>query len=178
MEKVYKYPNRVARILVVLPVAIIMLLFAGMMLSAGIHLERLGDRLVAMGIGLFILFFTLWRLLDSSLHLVGRVKVITNDQSLIIQNGLRKHAINWEDITEFGTYRHWHIRAYYLRTRRYCDRKIPVCTESLQELDELIDAVFLKATYAKCLWIENIAVIPFTRRIKTIPWERKTTKGS
>jgi hypothetical protein len=177
MKKVYKNPNRVARFLFVLPVAIIMLLFARMMLSAGINLEQLQDRLVAMGVGLLFLLIALWGLLDSSLHLVGAVKVITNDRSLTIQNVFSTHSINWEDITEFGTYKHWHIRVYYLKTKRYGDRKIQVCTEYLQELDELIETVFLKATYAKCLWIENIAVIPFTRRIEIVPWERKTRIG-
>jgi hypothetical protein len=99
--------------------------------------------------------------------------VITIDRGLIIQNGLRKYSINWEDIAEFGTYKQWHIRAYYLKAKKYGDRKVQVCTESLLELDELIETVLRKALNARFLWSENVAVIPFTRRIVVISWERK-----
>lgn len=155
-----------------------MLLFASTMFSAGLNLEQLSDRLPAISIGLFFCLVTVWLLLYSSLNLFGKIKVMTSERSLVIQNALSRYSINWEDIAEFGTYKHWHIRAYYLKTKRYGDRKIQVCNEYLQELDQLIETVFLKATYAKCLWIENTAMIPFTRRKVVVPWERKTRIGS
>lgn len=115
------------------------------------------------------------------MNLFGKIKVTTSERSLLIQNALSWHSINWEDITEFGTYKriaHYpYLRVYYLKTKKYGDRKIQVCVESLQNLDKLIETVFLKATYATFLWIENIAVIPFTGRIEVIPWERKTRTG-
>lgn len=159
-----------------------MLVFAAMMLSAGIELEQLADRLVALGLGLLLLVFAFWAVFDSLLHLIGAVKVVTGDRSLTIQNTFTKHHIRWEEITEFGTYKriahYQYIRVYYVKAYRYGDRKIRVCGDSLQNLNELIETVFQKARNARFVWIENHAVIPFTRHMVTLPWKRETRNRS
>ena len=166
MPKIYKYHYSFFQFMFGLLFVGLMVLFGMMLLLAALSSENLSDRLVTIGLGLLFLSLPLrWVLL-----VFGMFNVITSDRGLIIRNGLTTRSINWDEITEFGTYR---------QISNSCgDRKIKVCGESIGDLNALLEEVFQKAANARFVRIENLALIPFTRKMKTIPWRRDDGVGS
>jgi hypothetical protein len=172
MPKIYKYHYGSFQFMFGLLFVGLVALFGMMLLLAALSSENLSDRLVTMGLGLLFLFFSLrWVLL-----VFGMFNVTTSDRGLIIRNALTTRSINWDEITEFGTHRriacYQYVRVFYLKAKSYGDRKITVCGESIGDLDALLEEVFQKAVNARFVRIENLALIPFTRKMKTIPWKR------
>jgi hypothetical protein len=155
------------------------LLFSGLLgvlavrlFIAGSSAEALPDQMVPIGLALLFLSCPLLWLL----HVRGVISVTTSRRGLTINNVLTTRSANWEEVTEFGTYRrigyHQYFPVFYLKANRYGDRKIRVCWASIENIDGLLDEVFQKAVNARFVRIENLAVIPFTRKLKTVPWNR------
>jgi hypothetical protein len=145
---------------------------AARLLVAGLSAEALPDQIVPIVLGLlFLLVPVCWLLL-----LFRVISVTTSGRGLIIRNLLKTRSINWEEITEFGTYRRIGFQQYftvfYLRANRYGDRKIRVCGASIENINGLLDEMFQKAVNARFVRIENVALIPFTRKMKIVPWIR------
>ena len=46
-----------------------------------------------------------------------------------------------------------------------------LCNQYLENLHGLVDVMFLKAINAKFVIVENVAWVPFTRKIERIPWD-------
>ena len=178
MPKIYKYHYSFFQFMFGLLFVGLMVLFGMMLLLAALSSENLSDRLVTIGLGLLFLSLPLrWVLL-----VFGMFNVITSDRGLIIRNGLTTRSINWDEITQFGTYKqisiYQYVRVFYLKANSYGDRKIKVCGESIGDLNALLEEVFQKAANARFVRIENLALIPFTRKMKTIPWRRDDGVGS
>ena len=146
--------------------------FAMLLLSAGLSSDNLSDRSIAIGLGLNFLLLPLYFLL----RVFGAVGVITSDHGLAIKNVLMTRSINWEEITEFGTYKtiapNHYVRIFYLKANKFGDRRIRVCGDSIEDINGLINEIFRKAVNARFLRIENVALIPFTKKFKITPWAR------
>jgi hypothetical protein len=178
MNRTYVYPRFDPLVLV----ASIIGIFVCAMLAKGFLADALGSqeflyRLITAIIGLLFLFCTVWILIVNLMNLAGVRKVITHDENLSVQNISSVRTIKWEEITEFGTYTvgfgHHRNRRYYLKAREYGDKRIDVCTQYLENVKDLIDTVFLRATNAKFVIVENVAWIPFTKQIQLVTWERR-----
>jgi len=107
--------------------------------------------------------------------LTAAYKIITHDESLTVQNPFSTKTLHWKDITEFGTYTigyEHRIRLFYIKSTKFSDAKIKVCNEHLKDLKDLIDTIFLRAINAKFVVVENVALIPFTKRYQVVPWDR------
>ncbi|HMF47704.1 MAG TPA: hypothetical protein VK603_03610 [Candidatus Saccharimonadales bacterium] len=169
IEKVYKYPVTRGQLIIGLPLIGTLGVLA---LIAGLSAEVLSDRMVAIGLGLCFL----WLPLYSLLAIFGVINVTTSSRGLTIKNALTTRSVNWEEVTEFGTYRRigyqQYFTVFYLKANRYGDRKIHVCGPSIENINALLDEVFRKAVNARFVRIENEALIPFTRKMKIVPWIR------
>ena len=147
-------------------------MLAAMLFVAGSSAEALPDQMVPIGLGLLFLLLPLRWLL----HVLGVISVTTSGRGLTIKNVLTTRSVNWEEVTEFGTYRRigyqQYFTVFYLKAIRYGDRKIHVCGPSIENINGLLDEVFQNAVNARFVRIENLAVIPFARKLKIVPWNR------
>ena len=141
-------------------------------LVAGLSAEALSDRMVAIGLGVCFL----WLPLYSLLAIFGVINVTTSSRGLRIKNALTTRSVNWQEVTEFGTQRRigyqQYFTVFYLKAKKYGDRKIRVCGASIENINGLLDEVFRKAVNARFVRTENEALITFTKRMKTVPWVR------
>ena len=177
MNKTYIYP-RFNLFALISSVGVIFLLA---MVAKGYFAEVVGAEnpisgLVAAIIGSFFAACCAWLLVMQVVNLAAVRKVITRDDSLIIQNLFSSRTIRWKDITEFGTYTvgfQYRVRRFYLKSTERGDEKIEVCTHYLDNLKDLIDTIFLRAVNANFLIVENVAWIPFTKRLQLVPWDRR-----
>jgi hypothetical protein len=176
MEKIYKYPVTPSQLFVGLPIVGLVIVLGTMSLMASRNLEDLPDRLFASGFGFFLLLISLWWLVLGFMRRIGAINVTVSDQQLRINNVLSAQSFNWDEITEFGTYRRLSgrifIRVYYVKTKNETDRQIHVCNEFLDNINEFIDVVFQKARNARFSCVENIACIPFARKLRITRWDR------
>lgn len=178
MNKIYTYPRFDPPVLIAsVPAIFVCAILAKGFLAEALRSEELLYRLIVAIIGLVFALCALWIVISILLNLAGARKIITRDESLIIRNLSSVRTIGWEDITEFGTYKagfaYSRKRHFYLKAREYGDKRIDLCTRYLENIKELIDTIFLRATNAKFVIVENIAWIPFTKNVQLIPWDRR-----
>jgi hypothetical protein len=178
MAKVYRYSVRPAEWAIGLPSLVLTILVGAMFFAAGLRLDELADQLVALGLGLLFLLGGLSATILLFVRHVGAIHIAVADKELIIKNAFTTRFINWEDITEFGTYRrvgpHYPVRVFYVKTKACPDQQIRVGNQFLEEVDSFIDEVFRRATNARFLRIENNAYVPFTKKLRSLPWERNS----
>jgi hypothetical protein len=143
-------------------------------LIAGFDSTTVPDQFVVLAIGLFLIITPLWLLVFVWMQSIGFICVVCNDEGVRIRRFLRQVSANWQEIQEFGTYKvsPKGIRVYYLKARKFGDKRIVVCGNRLGDLDQLIDMIFQRAVNAKCLREENVAMIPFTKKLRIEQWKR------
>jgi hypothetical protein len=172
IKKVYQYPVKRSQWIVGPLVSGLLGILAVMLFVTGSNGKTLSDQMVSIALGLLLLWLPLLWLL----HVLGVIKVITSDRGLVIKNLFKTRSISWVQITEFGTYRTigylQYFTVFYLKANGFGDRKIQVCLASIQNLDALLDDVFRQAINARFLRIKNRGMIPFSRKIETVPWTR------
>jgi hypothetical protein len=143
-----------------------------LLLFAGLSSDNLSDRSLAIGLGLSFLSLPLYFLL----LVFGAFDVTTSDRDLTIKNALMTRSVNWDEISEFGTYKtlasNHYVRIFYLKANKFGDRRIRVCGDSIEDINGLINEIFRKAVNARFLRIENVALIPFTKKLRITPWAR------
>jgi hypothetical protein len=176
MNKTYIYPrfNLFALLSSVVVICLLAMVVKGYFAEA-VGAENLLPKLIAAIIGLFFAWCAAWILVTQVVTLAAIRKVITHAEAVTIQNLFSSRTIRWEDITEFGTYSvglQYRVRRFYLKTKSYGDEKIEVCTHYLDNLKDLIDTIFLRAVNADFVIVENLAWIPFTKRLQLVTWDR------
>ena len=144
-------------------------------MSAGWNSDDNSNRFVGIGLGALSFTVALYWLGTVSRKFLRKDSVTTSSSGITIINVFTTMSILWEDIAEFGTYRRLvgrvFVRWFYLKTKQD-DHEIRLCTESLENVNELIDLVFQKAKDARFVRIDNIGVIPFIKKLQNRPWDR------
>jgi hypothetical protein len=181
MAKVYEYSVRPAEWMIGLPSAVTFIFIGTMMFGAGLALDQLPDQLVAVGLGLIFVLSGLSAMVLIFMRYAGAIHIAVADKELIIKNAFTTRSINWDDITEFGTYRcvgRFPVRVFYVKTKARPDQQIRVGNQFLEEVDSFIDEVFRRATKARFRRVENNAYVPFTKKLRSLPWERNSQTWS
>jgi len=176
MNRIYIYPR--FNLLGLISAAVVIFLLA--MVVKGFFSEAMvapnaTSSLIAAIVGLLFAACGIWIFVIQVVNLAALRKVITRDEDLIIQNLFSSRTIPWEDIVEFGTYTvgfQYRVRLFYLKSMQFGDEKIEVCSHYLNNLKDLIDTIFLRAVKANFVITENVATIPFTKRLQVLPWDR------
>ena len=176
MNKTYIYPrfNPFGLIFSVGAICLLAMVVKGFFAEA-VGAENLLPKLIDAIVGLFFAWCATWILVMQVATLAAVRKVITHDEVVTIQSLFSSRVIRWEDITEFGTYTvgfQYRVRRFYLKIKNYGDEKIEVCTHYLDNLKDLIDTIFLRAVDANFVIMQNVARIPFTKRLQLVPWDR------
>jgi hypothetical protein len=181
MKRVYTYPVRSGEWVIGLPFAFLSICLGSVVITASLGLKTLPDQLVAAAFGMLFLVVGLFGTAFMILRHAGIVHVVVSDRGLIIKNALTTRSINWVDITEFGTCRRigrFPVRIYYVKTKARPDHPITVCSQFLDDVDSFINDVFHMATNARFLRVENDALIPFTKNVSSMPWNRDSETSS
>ncbi len=102
-------------------------------------------------------------------------RVITDSEELVVKNLFMSHIFKWEDICEIGrrkrglgNYRFWML---YVVTNKERKRK-DICYSYINNINDLINILYFKATNAQFMTIDDASIIPFTRREIKLPWDR------
>jgi hypothetical protein len=171
MNRIYTYPRfNLFALISSMGVIFLLAMVAKGFFAEAIDTQNLISRLVAAIIGLFFAACCGWIFVMEVVNLTALRKVITHDEDLTIQNLFSSRTILWGDIAEFGTYTagfQYRVRRFYLKSTQFGDEQIEVCTHYLDNLRDLIDTIFLKAVNANFVIMENVATIPFTKRLET-----------
>ncbi len=174
MERRYRYRFSVAQVVLGWVFVGLMSTLVWMFVSAGWNSDHIADRFLGLGLGVLFSMAPLYWVGIVSQQFLRRYPVTTSRSGVIIRTVLKTKSILWEDIAEFGTYRRLagrFVRIFYLKTKQD-DHEIRLCSESLENISDLIDLVFQKARGARFVRIENIGVIPFIKKIEISPWDR------
>jgi hypothetical protein len=177
-EQFFKYRIKPSYWIVSIPVALILIPFGVMLIMAGLRSLTITEQFVPLAFGLLFVIFPFFGLVLAWMRSTGSICVVCNNEGVRIKNLFRMISANWEEILEFGTYKTGFganpelNRVYYLKARKYGGRRIRVCGKTLQDLDQLIDIIFQNAVNAKFLREENVAIIPFTKKLRIDHWER------
>jgi hypothetical protein len=143
--------------------------------SAGWNSDLVSDRLVGLGLGVLFSMAPVGWLGTVLLQFLRIAPVTTSGYGVTIRSLFKTKSIPWGDIAEFGTYRRLagrvFVRLFYLKTKKD-DHKIRLCSDSLENVNDLIDSVFQYARDAHFVRIENIGVIPFLKKVQIRPWDR------
>lgn len=121
-----------------------------------------------------IIFGDLYYLLFEGFKHSG-TKITVNDDALIVNRPFKKqHTYRWRDIKEFGRYKQtapysnkWF---FYFKTANTKNEKIVLFSELIENGQDLVDTIFLKAVKAQFVVIRNTSSIPFARRIVIESW--------
>ena len=146
-----------------------------MCVLAGRNSDDISNRFLGISLGALCFTVALTWLSNVSRKFL-RIDPVTKSKSgLTISTLFTTKSIPWEDIAEFGTYRRLagrvFVRWFYLKTKQD-DREIRLCTEGLENLNDLIELVFQNARGARFVRIENASLIPFIKKIQINPWDR------
>jgi hypothetical protein len=178
MEQIFKYPVTTSYWVFAIPVLILVALFGEMLFMAGFKSPSIPDQLVFSVIGFVFVIIPLLALILAWMRSVGLICVVCDDFGIQVKNVFRRVSVKWEEINEFGTYKTGFganpavNRVFCLKAEKYGSRRIRVCDTTLEGLDELIDVIFHKAVNAKFLREENLAMIPFIKKLRIDRWER------
>ena len=146
-----------------------------MCVLAGWNSDDTSNRFLGISLGALCFTVALVWLSNVSREFLRIDPVTTSSSGLTISTLFTSKSILWEDIAEFGTYRRLagrvFVRWFYLKMKQD-DREIRLCTEALENVNDLIDLVFQKARSARFVRIENASLIPFIKKIQINPWDR------
>jgi hypothetical protein len=175
MERRYRYHLSVAQIVFGSVIVGFISTAGWMCVLAGWKSRDISNRLLGIGLGALCLTIAIVWLSNVSRKFLRIYPVTTSSSGLKISTLFTTKSILWEDITEFGTYRRLagrvFIRCFYLKTKQD-DREIRLCTDSLENVNDLIDVMFQTAKDARFVRIENIGAIPFIKKIQITLWDR------
>jgi hypothetical protein len=177
MSKTFTYRKFNILVLIILLATIsgLILIARGFLIDVS-RSDMLLHRLVNGLVGLICFLAALWIVIVYVVNIVGARQIIVCDELLILRHPLRNRIIHWQDIIEFGTYTangaYTPNRFFYIKITSQPDKRIQVCNELLENLRDLIDIIFLKAINAKFVIVENVAWLPFTKKIQLARWNQ------
>lgn len=168
MNKVFRYSYKVGY-----PMMVIAGIFFGLMFY-GFFMDAYSLRSNGYMVTVCIIFGELYYLLFDGFKLCG-TKITLNDDALIVNRPFKKqHIYRWRDIKEFGRYKQtapysnkWF---FYFKTANTKNEKIVLFSELIENGQDLVDTIFLKAVKAQFVVIRNTSSIPFARRIVIENW--------
>ena len=147
-----------------------------MLVLAAIETPRISDKLLGFLLGGLFILGALFFVVNLWMRANAAICVLCSESTLVVKNMFSTTSTLWEEISEFGTFtptRSGHggvDRIYYIKSRKQGDARIRVCDSSIQHIDELVDFLFGKAVNGQFLWIENLAWISFTKKLRTTSW--------
>lgn len=148
------------------------------LVSAGNELAQLSDQIFGIALGGLFLGVALLLAVGIWMRAVSQIGVVCSVPHRIIIGRFTSTVVCWEDIVEFGTFRAQRLtpkapRQFYLKTRNRRDSRVLVCSELIEGLNELLDAIFYRAINAKFVRIENLAWVPFVETLQIVPRQRR-----